>query len=229
MSTLEDLKSRGHWRFLARPTQFDALHVRDLARLEEIVRQSRVSVRGWDFPHVDPNTQVQRHQDRIEQQSEFAYHFDVWRFYQSGQFVYFRSLWSDWEDRSLWGPPREGWCVGDTLLVEDAIVVCSEALEFSARLAATEAGGDQMRVELSLIDLEGRRLRMESAGLPFVTPRVAHLPKWSCGDTFERGELAANSKDIAVDFARDLFSRFNWDVSADQLQNMQAGLVRSKL
>ena len=76
-----------HWRVALRPEEYVAERIPTLAGCFETVSNTKVRLRGWDFPHVPG-----RHgghtvgSDHVAAWTEFAGHIEYWRLYQSGQF-----------------------------------------------------------------------------------------------------------------------------------------------
>src|SRR6266571_644849 len=99
-----EIRSRGYWRVNVRPTVFIPERVA-LRELEAITRDSIVQLRGWDYPHF-PREGVTRGNDFIEGATEAAFisHLEVWRLYQSGQFIHLFSMREDWVE----GTPLPG-------------------------------------------------------------------------------------------------------------------------
>src|SRR5687767_10661014 len=95
---IERIKTRCFWQTTIRPERFVPNRVEDYGRLLTIVRESAVSLRGWDFPHVAERPGHTQHgEDWIGQEIDWKDHIELWRLYQSGQFVSVLGLWYDWE------------------------------------------------------------------------------------------------------------------------------------
>ena len=59
------MKSRGYWRVEIRPTKFDKLRIPTLSKAQEVIQSCIVTLRGWDYPHWNPNN-VQNMEDWVE-------------------------------------------------------------------------------------------------------------------------------------------------------------------
>src|SRR3989442_1688113 len=92
----QTVRSRGFWRVVIRPSRFVAERA-PLRDLETIVRDSIVQLRGWDYPHF-PREGVTRGDDFILALTEAGWlaHLEVWRLYQSGQFIHLFAMREDW-------------------------------------------------------------------------------------------------------------------------------------
>jgi hypothetical protein len=54
-----------------------------------MIRQTKVSLRGWDYPHLSNRTEERGFgPDWVAAWSDFWGHLEYWRFYQSGQFLH---------------------------------------------------------------------------------------------------------------------------------------------
>ena len=60
LTVLDKIRTRGYWRVLIRPTQFDENHIADYSDLFPIVEKNSVQLRGWDYPHIDHRSQPLR-------------------------------------------------------------------------------------------------------------------------------------------------------------------------
>ncbi len=228
MSALDKLKTRGYWEIVIRPTSFAAKRVPNILDLIEILRTKRVEIRGWDFPHYGhPDPQAAA--DYIEQHVDFLAHVEAWRFHQSGLFVYLGGLRADWDeqDRPSGSYVRLVMPPGKVLGTADTIWILTEAFEFAARLALSEAGSDRMHVSATVHRLRGRTLHMEIQSR-YLSPRpplegLDALPQ--SGD-FAREQLVSESKSLALGWAREVFRRFGWDASLDILAEIQSHFDR---
>ena len=90
------------------------------------VQRCVVQIRGWDFPHLSNQVEIERQADWIGQSSEWEHLLEAWRFYQSGQFVDLSGIWEDWRDQSSLHPAGGDWRQGQTLGVGDALFRLTE-------------------------------------------------------------------------------------------------------
>lgn len=220
MSTLEKLKTRGHWIVRIYPA-VPLSAAPTLGDLDRIVRESAVTVRGWDFPHYDYKVSPHRFPDHIEQQLEWQHHNEIWRAYRSGQFVSASALWGDWRDKSGLWPPERHWKPGATLGVEDAIFRFVEIYEFAARWAQRLELSEPITVECTLRGLEGRALELSPRRGGFFREYVSRVPEWSRTSAYGLAGLVANPRDNAIPPAISLLELFGWDISQDVVRDIQ--------
>jgi hypothetical protein len=108
-TVLDKIRSRGHWRVVIRPTTFEEHKVPNFSDLFPIVEKNSVQLRGWDYPHIDRSHPPLTGDDWVGQEFDDGDKIEVWRLYQSGQFVHFFEITGDWKDHSSVGPAEPGW------------------------------------------------------------------------------------------------------------------------
>ena len=222
---LDKIRSRGYWRVVIRPMTFVQDRIPSIASLRPIIEKTSVDLRGWDFPHIDPHVNIDIHEDWIEQAFEWLEYLEVWRLYQSGQFVDIVAIPSDWFDQSSHGPA--GWEVETRLPIVDALFTLTEIFEFASRLALTEAGDDPVHIEITLAGLAGRELFVGDPGrAPLFRRYTTQMSEFKRTFNMSRSELVASAKDLALTEALELFSHFGWDTTREHLREWQDQLNR---
>ena len=218
---LNKIRSRGHWKVVIRPMTFVETRISSIAFLQPIIEKTSVQIRGWDFPHIDPHARIEFHENWIEQASEWLEYLEIWRLYQSGQFVDIFAIPSDWFDQSSHGPLD--WETGTRLLIADALFTLTEIFEFASRLALTEAGDDAVYIEITLAGLAGRELFVGDPGRrPLFPGRYkTRMSEFKRRLDKPRSELLASARDLALTEALELFSHFGWDTTRDHLREWQ--------
>src|SRR5690242_8039998 len=107
---LDKIRTRGYWRVVIRPKTFEENHIPNYSDLFPIVEKNSVRLRGgWDYPHIDYNSQPLRGPDWVGQEFDCRDEIEVWRLYMSGQFIHFFTPWGDWRDHSARWPEDPGW------------------------------------------------------------------------------------------------------------------------
>jgi hypothetical protein len=191
------------------------------------MHQAAVQSRGWEYPRVD-DTSIRANHDFIESSISFDLMNEFWRFYQSGLFVWWGSIWSEWRDESRMHPATPEWRVGATLSVEDVVSRYSEIYEFAGRLAAKIAPNESIRTSVVLAGLKNRSLAMELSNYAF-----SWLPR-SITETFATDmrefprdaeilqvELTANSEKFADAAATELLKRFKFEAPPTFVQGIR--------
>jgi hypothetical protein len=216
---LTKIRSRGYWEVVIRPHSFHRARVEDISTLLPILSKSTVRLRGWDFPHIDPHSRPHLDLDWVGQESEWQHHKGIWRFFQSGQFIYIFSLGIDWRDESSFWPPDQSWKPKTLLGVGDTIFTFAEIMELASRLALTDAGDDHMHISVKLGNLDGRLLYVDTHRnrWPFHTDYLASMREYPYSVDTTRAELVATHMEYAIEASRQLFKRFSWEASPEIL------------
>ena len=220
MTLLEKVKSRGHWRVVIRPGRFVERRIPRISSLYPIIQKTAVQLRGWDFPHVDTHTKPHIDVDWLGQESEWQEFLEIWRFYQSGQFVDIAGIWEDWRDKS-----DPTWKSGVLLGIGDTLFRFTEIYEFAARLALTEVGNELMYIEVTINGLAGRKLWDDSHDSGRVYKQYeASLQELPFKQELPRDELVTQPRELALRPAIELFARFGWTADAAALRDIQKKL-----
>ncbi len=216
---LNKIKTRGHWRVLIRPNRFVENRIPVISDLYRILEKTSVRLRGWDFPHLDPSAQPHVDANWVGQEFEWDMYLEIWRFYQSGQFVHISGMPSDWRDQSGLSPVDQNWKPSAWLGIGDTLFTFQEVFELAARLALTAAGDEQMRVEVTASGLEGRALLVDShRRLPMFREHRASIHELPYKIDIGQADLVADPREFALKAAVELFRRFNWEPSLQMLQ-----------
>lgn len=222
---LKRIRSRGHWQVVIRPTTFDEERIPNVMHLRRLVERCAVTLRGWDYPHVDTKTPAIIGVDWAGQEFEWEGFLEIWRMYRSGQLIHVFGMVEDWLERSTWRTSQD-WQPGQVLGLRNAVFHYTEIFEFAARLAVTEAGDQTMRLEITVSGLQGRALYNDNPkGFPLHGLK-ASLDTLPYSVDVAQPELIAKARDLALKPAVELFRRFGKDISDDALRDLQANLQR---
>lgn len=229
------IKEDPHWRVVIRPGAFVEERIETLSECWRLIESSRVSLRGWYYPHVDSRHR-QNGKDWIESWCEFGLHREYWRFFQSGQFLHLFSFREDKdrseaEERASFGTREtpSGFSPSGYLEVVWALWTLTEIFEFAARLAQKEVFGESVSVEIQMVNVKDRILftwdpghassRFDAAGEHTLDK------EWSL--TTE--QLLSESSELALDAAEWFFERFQWmDPPRQLLADDQRRLLERK-
>src|SRR6266508_5775344 len=89
---LDRIHERGYWRVLIHPTVFDEHRIPSLSDCWRLIESAQVSLRGYlKYPTVDPQQRLDG-KDWVQSGGEFTDGLELWRFFQSGQFVHHFSV-----------------------------------------------------------------------------------------------------------------------------------------
>ena len=208
---LARIHETGYWLVTIRPTTFTPRRIPTLRDCERIIENASVRLRGWDYPHVDRDGYV-RGDDWIQSGSDYGNHVELWRFYQSGQFIHHLSMRHDRTPADPFMTARSGGTLRQEppqLDFVDVLYSLTEVLAFARGLAhrdvLTPAG--ELRVELHgtagrlLLGPPGRL--MDSYCQAQIDPIV-----WS--ESQLAAVLIAEAPRLALEATVHVLERFNW-------------------
>lgn len=223
---LSKIKSRGYWRINLRPTSI--AEKISLPQCLNYVESSRVSLRGWDYPHIssrnDDTTGSENHGEFIEHWIDWWSHVEFWRMYRSTQFLHYRALKEDWEDwderRASERPPQGG------ISVLGIIWQWTEVFEFAFRLARAGIYSNGATLTISLENANNRQLWVsESNRMPFSYERRTSAKRIQHEIDLSPTILINSDHNFYVPKLIDFFEHFNWTPGASLVQADQQKLL----
>jgi hypothetical protein len=226
---VEKIRSRGHWEVTLRPSKFVERRIDSLAQLERGVREARVELRGWDYPHIQPDD-IKRMEDFLEESVDWHTHRELWRCYQSGLFFHTFGMWEDWWDQELFGTSKIE--SGTILSYLGALYTFTEVFLFAARLAESLPIGPELVLSYRLIGIGGRQLSATDpnrAPFPPWYKTAAELKQVQHEITVDVSTLVAQSKTIAVDEAIRLYEYFHWQPAKLTLIEEQRRFIERRI
>jgi hypothetical protein len=207
---LARIRSRGYWRVILHPTEFDQHRIPSLDRCWEVVESARVNLR-WSlvYPTDPPEERVQGN-DWIQSGAEW-YGPELWRLYQSGQFVHDFAVFEDWVGEDGLDMPQNGTSIKPvrTMNTFNALYTLTEMLEFARRLAYREALSPIASITIELHNMQDRQLVPSKGQMRFGVYK-AYDTKISWTKILPSAELIANASELALDATMHIFQRFNW-------------------
>lgn len=224
---LEEIQSKSYWRVNFRPTAaLDA--PLSLPRCNEVVDRAKVSLRGWDYPHMSSRRDDETGHGPADQYYEhwiaWWAHHEFWRMYRSSQFLHYRGLKEDWEDWASEQPARRPPQGGISVL--GVIWHWTEVFEFLFRLHENELYRDGARVDLSLENTAGRQLWInEWNRMPFSYERRTDAPRIVHSFDLSPDDLGRKDHSFYLADLRDFFEHFDWTPSDDILRSDQRRLL----
>ena len=227
---IEAIKSRGHWRVLFRPLRFNATRIPSLSKCEEVVEKASVSLRGWSYPHIPRRAGPTFVNDYVEGATDSGAYKELWRLYQSGQFVHLDSLKEDWMKEDSWfaNNRREP---GEVLEIINTVYTVTELFEFLSRLARLGIYKEGVEVSVGLHNTEGRRLAIfDRMRAPLHGEYRCMSPDIVFERTLTEPVAIQKSKDTALEALIHFVERFNWKnppveiIRADQQRLLEGRL-----
>jgi hypothetical protein len=217
--------TRPRWELTVYPTQYSEDRIRDLSRLEHLIRESEVRLRGRPFPYIS---------NKAEQASMFNSGFqafydsadicEAFRLYKSGLFVWKRTFWEDQREARAESHRR-------VLSFMSAIYSVMECILFIKRLYESLHGITHIHMTLSLTGCKDRELATFDGDVTLSDCYVSQTDDISVSRDFKLEELRADPEDVALQITRHIFHVFNWkDVPEETIAFWQSkflGRVRN--
>ncbi len=232
MSTalIEAIKSRGHWKVVFRPLRFEPTRIPSLPKCEELVEKASVSLRGWSYPHIPRRDGPSFGNDYVEGATDWGAFKELWRLYQSGQFVHLDSLKEDWmeEDPRFSDRRHEP---GAVLEIINTVYTVTELFEFLSRLARPGIYEEGVEVSVGLYKTEGRMLHIfDPRRGPLHDEYRCRIPEIVFEQTLTEAVAIEKPKDTALDALLHFFHRFNWKTPPiDTIKADQEKLLKRQL
>ena len=196
---LKKIKSRGHWRVLMRPQKYIVERVATLAECETLIEKNQVQHRGWYFPHTD-RSKTRNGLNYIELPTDMRGKHEVWRFYQSGQFVFWGALDEDWLEEDPFHdsstPPKFN--SGEILSVLSTLYRLSEIYEFASRLAQSGLFDDRLFLSITLFGTKDREMRFWVPDRSMGINCLCDEPSLPREKTFQTVDFIPKARELAL-------------------------------
>ncbi len=219
---LERISELGHWRVIFRPLVplAELLSFRDCA---DLVERNRVSLRGWDFPHIshrqDDQGGTERGNSYVESWCDWQSFLEFWRMHRSGQFLSYNAVHGDAE------AVEDGHGVR-WLNVVETIYTVSEFVEFAHRLARAGTYRDGYLLDISLRNTAGRRLNAGRGRMPFWDNQSSNAATIQIERRVDPDAIEAGAIPTSLGVLLELFDAFGWNPDANQIRGDQEAFYR---
>jgi hypothetical protein len=206
---LKKIKTRGYWEVIIRPNIFVKDKIKAPAKCKEIVRDLKVTLRGWDYPHYDFQNPPQTGVNYIEQSFEWSFFLEFWRYYQSGQFIHYFGMMEDWQDQAEGGKIHLPYTPALSIL--SALYRITEIYLFASRLAVKGFLGDDCKLSITLHGTEGRKLVMLPPSRILFRDYISHIDSIPSEFVWSKDDLIGRPAELSLEHTVYFFHRFNWD------------------
>ena len=197
------------WEVVYRPTDFQAQRVRAIRDLRERRRQFHVSLRGWDFPHLDARSD-RTFNGGIQSVTRGRHHWEAHRFYKSGLFIWRRRFQEETED----GYEGRMMFLGNLYQFTEWLVAASEY--------GTVLELPTVEIRVRAVGLSGRELRDPRAN---VTGSFAsEESNFEQAEFIDVGQEKSTNQIISRRWASDFFELFGFQASDELLEFWQQDL-----
>ena len=230
--TLKKIKTHGYWEVVIRPPRFEKERIKPLPKCAELVEECKVSFRGWDYPACTAKYPPRGGGDYVEFATDWLAFKELWRMYQSGQFVHLFACHEDWWKTygSRYSPEVAAIEPGSVLSVVSTIYSVTEIYEFASRLAQKDIFTDKVHLSIALHGMKGRTLRILQFARHLFYDYVSQIDDVTCEEDIEVKELVANRYELALQHAFAIFHRFGWyNPSRDVFKEDQKKLIEGRL
>jgi hypothetical protein len=219
---LDRIRAVGHWRVVFRP--LTALPEKlSLQRGFDAVEKARVSIRGWDFPHIsrrdDDQGGTERAGDFIENWCDWQTQVEFWRMYRSGQFLAYTALNDDMVAAARNDSARQ-------LEIVDAIYTVTEFFEFGFRLAQAGLYRQGFHANVKLIGSANRPLVAGRGRMGFFSPHTTSADTVELERTVDAAKLDEGALETSLSALLELFDHFGWNPAGDQIRGDQEAFYR---
>ncbi len=224
---IEAIKSRGHWRVVFRPLHFEAERIPSLPKCKDYVEKASVSLRGWSYPMIPRRDGPTYGNDYVEGATDWGASKELWRLYQSAQFIHLDSLKEDWDPRFA----NRRIEPGAVLDVINTVYTVTELFEFLSRIARFGIYKEGVEVSVGLNRTEGRVLHVSDFGrAPLLGEYRCRIPEIVFDRTLTEAIAIEKPKDTALDAILHFFLRFGWEnPPTEVLKEDQERLLRRQL
>ena len=228
---LRKIQSRGYWRVNFHPLSFKRDKISKLIECVKIIQDCYVQLRGWSYPFFREELLyeggINYGQDYIETEIDFQHHKELWRFYQSAQFIHYRALWEDWYENEIWFDERSTIPTPREIIsVEGVIYLLTEIFEFIKRLAKKEIYNEGLKLVILLVNTENRRLantNYEKSG--FYNEYKTTLYQINFEKIYYSDDIIIKSNEYAYEAISHFFERFKWFPPIKNIQEIQKSFL----
>lgn len=211
----------GRWKLEFWPSVPVQVPSMDHSRLQKILRETSVRLRGWDFPHI-PRQIINRQDD--ETQRRYVTLFTDWYTYaehtiltEDGYFRHEQVLWEDLQGRPFSEAPGAG-SPGAVLDWIGTLFTLGEFTLFAGRLASELGfqGEVCLHVELSGIG-SPRRLGTTDPLRDLWYGFTSQRSSITLRKVMQTAVLRADPAAEAIDLARRIYALFGWDNPSEKM------------
>lgn len=211
-----------HWRINYRPATYQEDLLPTLASCQELVEATKLSLRGWDFPHVGRHPgESEVGSNWIGSSTQYSTHIEYWRLYQSGQFLHLHAvreaLEPEWraklrraaQSHASWRTDINWDNVPGYFSFLNFLYTVTEVFEFAARIAQRGVYTGQLDITIELKGIKGFVLTPE-LDRAWSDVRASSQDRISKTWTADARDLIAGSADLSVTATAWFFERFGW-------------------
>ncbi|PJZ59458.1 hypothetical protein [Leptospira adleri] len=228
---ISEIKSGPHCRMIVRPNEYQEQVIHQLSEIKELLENSIVRFRGWDFPHID--------RENMTFGNNYLGSYDkwrrseMWRFYQSGQFIYLFQFHEDFLDKEFAtriyyqhknNPKFEEKGYVDFIMLLSTI---AEIYELTYRLLSKNLLQRSCTIIFSMIDVSGRLLSTIDPGRSLLPKYQATETNLEFNKTYDIDDFS-DIETITIQCVKWFYERFGWHQPSEILLKNELLEIRSK-
>jgi len=226
---IKKIKSIGYWTVNVHPMKFEEKRIVRIGECKKLVSDSRVRLRGWDYPHID-NQGITTCNDWVESYSDWDRHREYWRFYQSAQFIHYfvcrEDLQKDLRQQIYYANEE----AKSFLSIISTIYSITEMFLFISRLAEKELFKEGLSVKLKLDKMLDRQLFFYDQSRELFHDYICKIETIEISRNISNQEIITDFDSIAIDFIIEIFERFNMDnIPKELFKNEQLKFLEGKI
>ncbi|WP_215115399.1 helix-turn-helix domain-containing protein [Exiguobacterium sp. s80] len=201
------IQKAGYWKITIKPTHYKENRINTLSECANRLYKNKLSLRGWDFPHIS----TLENGNRFVQTSEkFMHYNEFFRFFKSGQFVYYKAMYEESMEDYYQSKVN-----GKGLEIISTLLLFTEIFEFASRMFAQEDMGSHITVNIEAFDIKDRQLFFYDARALY-TQYVSKLEdKIEIKKDMSIEQLITESSELAIKASNDFFEIFNLDTNTE--------------
>ena len=213
---LEKIKSRGYWYIIFTPDNYIPERIQNITDCKQIIKENQVRFKGWSYPifptEASDRFGINTGKNYQEGWVDVEGNKEIWRFYQSAQFVQYLALQEDWfAEHSLFPDDLKSIEPKTILGVTETLFTITEIFEFISKFYLKNIFSGELNVEITLFNILGRKLKSLDRGkAPLFSDYVSNSPEVNFSRKYSRDSFL-NSTSLSLEAAVFFFNRFSWD------------------
>lgn len=213
--------SSGYTDIAIQPGTYDSTRLSP-ERLDSVLIDHVVRLRGWPVPRVDQRDPIDRHGTWIAQDitAQVVEHEEAWRLFTSAQFLHRRALTTDLHPGNPVLAATHPTATG-AVAVWDVLLYMVEVAEFGARWATT-LECDSMTFEIALNNVSGRQLISGDRKREIPNTLIIKANEVPASHTMTTTQLLTDPRSAGVDLAQRILRQFGADIPNQVLLDYQA-------
>ncbi len=219
----DKIRSTGYWEVTIRPDGFNSEKIDSLSNCRELLQNSIVSLRGWDYPHIEAHI-ITNGQDYIEHKTDYTDHpnfgyVEYMRLYQSAQYYHIFALREDYSNLSekvLLLPMQSPSPSGRYMSILSTVYTLTEIFAFASKFYS-QIDCTSIKIKIELHGMADRQLFFYDSSRDLRRDYRSAIPDIEYEKIILKEELIATFDKLALNSTAYIFERFNWNISSPMM------------